>query len=125
MGDITYIRSYEGWCYLACVLDLGSREIVGYATSRTPDTALTKKALDITREALNQPPKYGPQKVGFEADTDNGADPRNEVQSKAVGIAAAQLEKEVSTPGLRRPEAVEAMGLGFEYGLAGVASTRS
>ena len=38
VGDITYVRSYEGWCYLACVLDLGSREIVGYATSRTPDS---------------------------------------------------------------------------------------
>lgn len=46
VGDITYIRSYEGWCYLACVLDLGSREIVGYATSRTPDTTLVKEALD-------------------------------------------------------------------------------
>jgi len=46
VGDITYIRSHEGWCYLACVLDLGSREIVGYATSRTPDTALAKAALD-------------------------------------------------------------------------------
>lgn len=46
VGDITYVRTYEGWCYLACVLDLGSREIVGYATSRSPDTALTKAALD-------------------------------------------------------------------------------
>ena len=46
VGDITYIRSDEGWCYLACVLDLGSREMVGYATSRTPDTALAKEALD-------------------------------------------------------------------------------
>lgn len=46
VGDITYIRSHEGWCYLACVLDLGSREIVGYASSRTPDAALVKAALD-------------------------------------------------------------------------------
>lgn len=46
VGDITYIRTYEGWCYLACVLDLGSREVVGYATSQAPDTALTKSALD-------------------------------------------------------------------------------
>ena len=46
VGDITYIRSHEEWCYLACVLDLGSREIVGYATSRTPDTALAKAALN-------------------------------------------------------------------------------
>jgi len=32
-GDITYIRSYRGWSYLATVLDLGSREIVGYTLS--------------------------------------------------------------------------------------------
>ena len=26
VGDITYIKTYTGWSYLACVLDLGSRE---------------------------------------------------------------------------------------------------
>lgn len=46
VGDITYIRSHEGWCYLACVLDLSSREIVGYATSRTANTELAKTALN-------------------------------------------------------------------------------
>lgn len=46
VGDITYLRTHQGWCYLACVLDLGSREIVGYALSKSPDTALTKAALD-------------------------------------------------------------------------------
>ena len=29
-GDITYIRTDEGWLFLASVLDLGSRRIVGY-----------------------------------------------------------------------------------------------
>jgi len=29
VGDITYIRSHQGWSYLACVLDLGSKEVVG------------------------------------------------------------------------------------------------
>lgn len=45
VGDITYIRSYQGWSYLATVLDLGSREIVGYALSQTPDAKLAKQAL--------------------------------------------------------------------------------
>lgn len=33
--DITYIRTWQGWLYLAVVLDLFSRKIVGWATSPT------------------------------------------------------------------------------------------
>ena len=54
VGDITYIRSYRGWSYLATVLDLGSREIVGYALSQTPDAALTRQAL-IHAIAIQKP----------------------------------------------------------------------
>ena len=45
VADITFVKTKEGWCYLACVLDLGSREIVGYATSKSPDTQLVIQAL--------------------------------------------------------------------------------
>jgi putative transposase len=45
VGDITYIRSHQGWSYLATVLDLSTREIVGYALSTTPDAQLAKDAL--------------------------------------------------------------------------------
>lgn len=45
VGDITYIRHYQGWSYLATVLDLGSREIVGYALSQAPDAKLARQAL--------------------------------------------------------------------------------
>ena len=45
IGDITYIRNYQDWSYLATVLDLHTREIVGYALSKTPDAQLAKKAL--------------------------------------------------------------------------------
>ncbi|ORU95147.1 MAG: integrase, partial [Cycloclasticus sp. symbiont of Poecilosclerida sp. M] len=54
VGDITYIRNYQGWSYLATVLDLGTREIVGYALSQTPDAALAKQAL-MNAIALKQP----------------------------------------------------------------------
>ena len=30
-GDITYIRTWEGWIYLATVIDVGSRGVVGWA----------------------------------------------------------------------------------------------
>ncbi len=46
VGDITYIRHHGGWSYLACVLDLATKEIVGYGLSTSPDAALTKAALN-------------------------------------------------------------------------------
>ena len=49
--DITYIRTGEGWAYLAAVEDLYSRAIVGWAMSDAPDTALVRRAWDaaVTR----------------------------------------------------------------------------
>ncbi|MFE5163268.1 DDE-type integrase/transposase/recombinase [Streptomyces sp. NPDC056697] len=31
VGDITYLPTREGWLYLACWLDLATREVIGYA----------------------------------------------------------------------------------------------
>ena len=45
VGDMTYIRHCHGWSYLACVMDLHSKEIVGYALSESPNAALAKRAL--------------------------------------------------------------------------------
>jgi putative transposase len=45
VADITYIATAEGWLYLAAVMDLFSRRIVGWATSDTIDAALTCSAL--------------------------------------------------------------------------------
>jgi putative transposase len=44
-GDITYIRTAEGWLYLAVLLDLGSRMIVGWAMHDAPDSSLSVAAL--------------------------------------------------------------------------------
>ncbi|MBG9220464.1 MAG: IS3 family transposase [Burkholderia sp.] len=43
--DITYIRTYEGWLYLAAVMDLYSRQIVGWATRSTMTSDLVLQAL--------------------------------------------------------------------------------
>jgi len=51
VADITYIATGEGWLYLAAVMDLFSRRIVGWATSDTIDAALTCSAL---RSAIEQ-----------------------------------------------------------------------
>jgi len=47
VGDITYIRTSMGWLYLAAILDLFSRRVVGYALSRRNDTELTLTALGM------------------------------------------------------------------------------
>ena len=44
-GDITYIGTDEGWLYLASVLDLGSRRLVGWAMDETMPTGLVAEAL--------------------------------------------------------------------------------
>jgi putative transposase len=43
--DITYIRTYEGWLFLAAVMDLYSRQIVGWATQATMTRDLVLQAL--------------------------------------------------------------------------------
>jgi len=46
VADITYIWTREGWLYLAAVMDLFSRKIVGFSTSANIDTALVLRALE-------------------------------------------------------------------------------
>ena len=45
VADITYVETNEGWLYLAAILDLYSRKIVGWAMSERIDTALVLHAL--------------------------------------------------------------------------------
>lgn len=44
--DVTYIWTHEGWLYLAAILDLFSRRVVGWAVSANNDRALAISALD-------------------------------------------------------------------------------
>ncbi|HHB1475421.1 TPA: IS3 family transposase, partial [Yersinia enterocolitica] len=46
-GDITYLRTAQGWLYLAIVMDLCSRKIVSWAFSDKPDSDLTVRALRL------------------------------------------------------------------------------
>ena len=47
VGDITYIATGEGWLYLASVLDLGSRRLLGYSMADHMRTELVADALDM------------------------------------------------------------------------------
>ena len=45
VSDITYIKTKSGWVYLAGVLDMFSRKIVGWKVSKKIDTELVMKAM--------------------------------------------------------------------------------
>lgn len=46
-GDITYIKTFNGWAYLATVIDLHSRKVVGWAIADHMRTSLVTDALDM------------------------------------------------------------------------------
>lgn len=48
VSDITYIRTWEGWLYLAIVMDLFSRKIVGWATRSTIHRDLVLDAVMVS-----------------------------------------------------------------------------
>jgi transposase InsO family protein len=56
VGDITYLETTDGFEYLATVIDLHSRRVVGWALAPSLDTAIVMQAMDM---ALRQrrPPK--------------------------------------------------------------------
>jgi putative transposase len=45
VGDVTYVATRAGWLYLAVLLDLASRRVVGWAMRDSLDGALTRDAL--------------------------------------------------------------------------------
>lgn len=55
-GDVTYIRTREGWCYLAIVMDLYSRKIIGWQIDKNMTSDLVIKAMQMAIN-LRQPPK--------------------------------------------------------------------
>jgi putative transposase len=54
-GDITYIWAQGQWHYLAVVMDLYARRVVGWAFSPHPDAALVTRALDMAYEQRGRP----------------------------------------------------------------------
>ena len=54
-GDVTYLKTGEGWMYLAIVMDLYSRRIVGWHIDKRMTTSLVSRAL-IKAYNVRQPP---------------------------------------------------------------------
>ena len=57
VADITYVQTGEGWLYVAALLDLHSRRIVGWAMGERIDTALVLSALNMA--LLHRKPSAG------------------------------------------------------------------
>jgi putative transposase len=55
-GDITHIKTWDGWAYLATVIDLHSRAVVGWAIAEHMRTELVTAALNMAL-AHRDPPK--------------------------------------------------------------------
>ncbi|MCT5018602.1 IS3 family transposase [Pseudomonas aeruginosa] len=62
-GDITYVWAQGRWHYLAAVLDLHTRRVIGWVFSAKPDAELVIKALDMAYEQRGKP-----QQVLFHSD---------------------------------------------------------
>jgi len=78
VADITYIHTLrDGWCYLATVLDLYSKKIIGYSFSRSMTTELVLQALD-NAVSVQQP------KPGLILHTDLGSQYTSEDFSQAL-----------------------------------------
>ena len=66
VGDITYISTGEGWLYLATVIDLYSRKVVGWSMDDTMKVALVN-------DALNMALRHRTPKEGLVWHTDRGS----------------------------------------------------
>ena len=64
VSDITYIPTREGWLYLATVIDLFSRKVIGWATSHRMTTPLILTAMKIAVKRT----KYDKKKVILHSD---------------------------------------------------------
>ena len=55
VSDITYIQTGEGWVYLATVIDLWSRKVIGWETSSSMETSLVIAAFERACASRGQP----------------------------------------------------------------------
>jgi len=85
LADITYIPTGEGWLYLAAILDLFGRRIVGWAMSTRMTTELTLNALQM---AIRQR-QPGPGLVHHSDQGSQYTDSRYQAMLKAHSIQAS------------------------------------
>ena len=55
VGDITYIPTWQGWLYLATVIDCATRKVIGWAMDDNYRTPLITKAIQMATRNLSLP----------------------------------------------------------------------
>ena len=56
VGDITYIPTWEGWAFLATVIDCATRKVIGWAIDDNYKTPLITSAIEMAARNLDLPP---------------------------------------------------------------------
>jgi putative transposase len=90
-GDMTFIRTREGWTYLAIMLDLYSRKVVGFATDSRPGQAVHLNALQMAIDSRKP-------KLGLIHHTDRGVQYRSGAYQQLLdryGIQASMNARKV------------------------------
>jgi len=85
VGDITYLRTWEGWLYLATVIDAHSRRVIGWVIAEHMRTDLVEDALRMAITLRGELP----EKVVFHTD-------------RGTQYASAQITKFASENGITR-----------------------
>lgn len=91
VGDITYIRTWHGWAYLAVVIDLATRRVVGWALANRATATLATDALEMAR-------RNDQLSVGAIFHTDRGCQPGFKGSSQRVVVGLI-----VNTDAVLRP----------------------
>ena len=84
VSDFTYIATAEGWLYLAVVIDLYSRKVVGWAMTAQMDTALVETALRMALVGRRPP-------AGLLHHSDQGSQYTSAAYRRCLTEALAQL----------------------------------
>jgi len=85
VGDITYLRTWEGWLYLATVIDAHSRRVIGWAITEHMRTDLVEDALKMAITLRGELPEH----VVFHTD-------------RGTQYASAQITKFATENGITR-----------------------
>lgn len=89
VGDITYIPTAQGWLYLAVLLDLFSRRVIGWSMGETLDRSLCLSALQMALLSRKPPP-------GLVHHTDRGSQYASDEYQAALlafGLACSMSRK--------------------------------
>jgi putative transposase len=84
VGDITYLWTPDGWLYLAILIDLFARRVVGWALSDRCDSALAETALAQALEERRPPP-------GLLHHSDQGSTYTSRAYGERLAAASAEL----------------------------------